>query len=187
VNPEHPYISSLPTSSFYELHLYPMPARQLPLLTLDFYFTLPRFSWDHTPIFCFTITLHFRTTDPHFCLPELNSLLRHRMWPRMNWLPKLHPLRKGLGEFRRRIIVSDDECEGGCSAPSCTITEDEPPVTFSGPACKNRVCSFASFHLVCGPTFYQAHLCCVGLDVTWFRDDYCLENAGGRVRKKRRT
>ncbi|KAJ7915292.1 hypothetical protein B0H13DRAFT_1872250 [Mycena leptocephala] len=80
------------------------------------------------------------------------------------------PQRSRRVPARRQIIVSCDECEEGCSAPSCTITEDEPLVTCSEPTCKNR-----------------AHLCCVGLDVTWFRDGDCLENAGGRVRKKRRT
>jgi hypothetical protein len=69
----------LPTSSFYELHLYPTAARQLPLSALGFYSTLLQLSWDLTPIFCFTLTLHFRTTDPYFCLSELNSLLRHRV------------------------------------------------------------------------------------------------------------
>ncbi|KAJ7927088.1 hypothetical protein B0H13DRAFT_1861627 [Mycena leptocephala] len=80
---------------------------------------------------------------------------------------------------KRRIILSDDEGEEGCSAPDCTITENEPMVMCSGPA-----------FVVRSNILFQAHLCCVGLKtmpVEWYCDDNCVENAGGRVRKKRRT
>ncbi|KAJ6583639.1 hypothetical protein B0H10DRAFT_2096937 [Mycena sp. CBHHK59/15] len=75
---------------------------------------------------------------------------------------------------KRRVVVSDDEAEEvGCSAPNCTITDDEPMVVCSGPACGSR-----------------AHLCCVGLETKpaeWYCDDSCLKNAGQTVRKKRRV
>ncbi|KAJ6459302.1 hypothetical protein C8R45DRAFT_942329 [Mycena sanguinolenta] len=71
-------------------------------------------------------------------------------------------VRRSTRAVKRRIVQSDTEEDDGCSSPDCTITGSEP----------------------------MAHLCCVGLThepAEWYCDDNCKENAGGRVRKKKKV
>ncbi|KAJ6609476.1 hypothetical protein B0H10DRAFT_1954589 [Mycena sp. CBHHK59/15] len=49
---------------------YPTPARQFPLPTLNFYFTLVQLSWDHFDIFCFTCTPRILDDDPIISVPK---------------------------------------------------------------------------------------------------------------------
>ncbi|KAJ7303109.1 hypothetical protein DFH08DRAFT_825958 [Mycena albidolilacea] len=116
---------------------------------------------------------------------ELNSpmesqqaQLNHRVDQQVSdVVPDLPLTRRSAHVSRRRTVVSSDEEdeEEGCSISGCTITGSEPMVTCLWPACST-----------------QSHLCCAGLKLTdltiveWFCDDNCREDAGGRVRKRRR-
>jgi hypothetical protein len=55
------------------------------LFSLSFYSMHLRFLGTTPSTSCFSCALYFRTTDPHFCLPELNSLLRHRQRITFRW------------------------------------------------------------------------------------------------------